>query len=196
MCPLSVRPFFFFVNDTATTEIYTLSLHDALPIWVGEQVGDRSQLGPVGLRVDGVAHRVLHPRVGGHDERSRQRGADEHQPRRSHAGAGCPPGGGASQPKTQKPRNVDSRKKAASPSIASGAPNTSPTNREYADQFMPNSNSCTSPLTTPTAPLISRMFPKKRVRRRWSGFRERYHIVCKIAMRNASPIVIGTKMKW
>src|SRR3712207_7730091 len=26
-----VRSFFF--NDTATTEIYTLSLHDALPIW-------------------------------------------------------------------------------------------------------------------------------------------------------------------
>src|SRR2546426_2266358 len=28
---LSLRSFFFF-NDTATTEIYTLSLHDALPI--------------------------------------------------------------------------------------------------------------------------------------------------------------------
>src|SRR2546429_2186455 len=27
--------FFFFFNDTATTEIYTLSLHDALPIWMG-----------------------------------------------------------------------------------------------------------------------------------------------------------------
>src|SRR2546427_13136108 len=26
------RMFFFFFNDTATTEIYTLSLHDALPI--------------------------------------------------------------------------------------------------------------------------------------------------------------------
>src|SRR6476660_10604308 len=25
---------FFFFNDTATTEIYTLSLHDALPIWL------------------------------------------------------------------------------------------------------------------------------------------------------------------
>src|SRR2546430_10271322 len=25
---------FFFFNDTATTEIYTLPLHDALPIWV------------------------------------------------------------------------------------------------------------------------------------------------------------------
>src|SRR6266571_3945362 len=25
--------FCFFLNDTATTEIYTLSLHDALPIW-------------------------------------------------------------------------------------------------------------------------------------------------------------------
>src|SRR5258708_27842570 len=29
--PLSF--FFFFFNDTATTEIYTLSLHDALPIF-------------------------------------------------------------------------------------------------------------------------------------------------------------------
>src|SRR5947207_15355282 len=29
VCPI---PFFFFFNDTATTEIYTLSLHDALPI--------------------------------------------------------------------------------------------------------------------------------------------------------------------
>ena len=28
-----VSVFFFFFNDTATTEIYTLSLHDALPIW-------------------------------------------------------------------------------------------------------------------------------------------------------------------
>src|SRR2546422_5622987 len=30
-------PFFFF-NDTATTEIYTLSLHDALPISMGQPV--------------------------------------------------------------------------------------------------------------------------------------------------------------
>src|SRR2546430_10863071 len=29
------RFLFFFFNDTATTEIYTLSLHDALPIWTG-----------------------------------------------------------------------------------------------------------------------------------------------------------------
>src|SRR5256886_14051102 len=29
----SVTLFFFFFNDTATTEIYTLSLHDALPIF-------------------------------------------------------------------------------------------------------------------------------------------------------------------
>src|SRR6266853_6217031 len=31
--------FFFFFNDTATTEIYTLSLHDALPIFAGLAVG-------------------------------------------------------------------------------------------------------------------------------------------------------------
>src|SRR5215510_12569792 len=30
--PALGSPFFFFFNDTATTEIYTLSLHDALPI--------------------------------------------------------------------------------------------------------------------------------------------------------------------
>src|SRR5450432_2796856 len=30
---------FFFFNDTATTEIYTLSLHDALPIFVGPVQG-------------------------------------------------------------------------------------------------------------------------------------------------------------
>src|SRR5256885_16764808 len=29
---LTIGFFFFFFNDTATTEIYTLSLHDALPI--------------------------------------------------------------------------------------------------------------------------------------------------------------------
>src|SRR2546430_17331567 len=34
---------FFFFNDTATTEIYTLSLHDALPILM---VGIRWQLEP------------------------------------------------------------------------------------------------------------------------------------------------------
>src|SRR5256885_11037991 len=36
--------FFFFFNDTATTEIYTLSLHDALPIYDAPlpQVGSAS----------------------------------------------------------------------------------------------------------------------------------------------------------
>src|SRR3712207_8320514 len=42
---------FFFFNDTATTEIYTLSLHDALPIWRG--VGQHRE--HVGL---GVPERV------------------------------------------------------------------------------------------------------------------------------------------
>src|SRR3974390_3641886 len=34
MCTCWLLSFFFF-NDTATTEIYTLSLHDALPIYAG-----------------------------------------------------------------------------------------------------------------------------------------------------------------
>src|SRR3712207_9582966 len=32
--------FFFFFNDTATTEIYTLSLHDALPICTCHEIKD------------------------------------------------------------------------------------------------------------------------------------------------------------
>src|SRR3712207_9266908 len=33
----SIVMMLFFFNDTATTEIYTLSLHDALPIWLGAE---------------------------------------------------------------------------------------------------------------------------------------------------------------
>ena len=35
-CRIDLGFFFFFFNDTATTEIYTLSLHDALPIQADE----------------------------------------------------------------------------------------------------------------------------------------------------------------
>src|SRR2546429_6688052 len=43
---------FFFFNDTATTEIYTLSLHDALPIWpaVFKRNGWRCLRTAVGVR--------------------------------------------------------------------------------------------------------------------------------------------------
>jgi hypothetical protein len=50
------------------------------------------------------------------------------------------------QPKIQSPRNVGSRKNAASPSIASGALKTLPTYFEYTHQFIPNWDSCTSPV--------------------------------------------------
>src|SRR5437870_6711532 len=32
----AASPFIFLFSDTATTEIYTLSLHDALPIWIDD----------------------------------------------------------------------------------------------------------------------------------------------------------------
>src|SRR5947207_3814527 len=38
---------FFFLNDTATTEIYTLSLHDALPILLRLMAADAAQLPPL-----------------------------------------------------------------------------------------------------------------------------------------------------
>src|SRR2546430_4825255 len=47
--------FFFFFNDTATTEIYTLSLHDALPICLSlskhlaHNLGNLLLLGKIGV---------------------------------------------------------------------------------------------------------------------------------------------------
>src|SRR3712207_7226997 len=40
---------FFFFNDTATTEIYTLSLHDALPIWFNDPAGIALMIGMIEL---------------------------------------------------------------------------------------------------------------------------------------------------
>src|SRR2546422_810483 len=57
---LLLFPFFFFFNDTATTEIYTLSLHDALPIYA--RIVEADPLGRERLRVErpaGPAHHVL-----------------------------------------------------------------------------------------------------------------------------------------
>src|SRR3712207_7737516 len=62
---------FFFFNDTATTEIYTLSLHDALPI-------SRRLHGGSGLRLRGLR------------DARRRRGAERHGARRV-AGRGALP---------------------------------------------------------------------------------------------------------
>src|SRR2546429_4489986 len=53
--------FFFFFNDTATTEIYTLSLHDALPISVGDRDSVAHRRGPRRRdRRAGIARGVQH----------------------------------------------------------------------------------------------------------------------------------------
>src|SRR3712207_7538258 len=45
---MGISCLFFFFNDTATTEIYTLSLHDALPI-LGDRGADRGEHGGPGV---------------------------------------------------------------------------------------------------------------------------------------------------
>src|SRR3712207_8903382 len=65
---MQCRDVFFFFNDTATTEIYTLSLHDALPIYVHHGSGWAVPADPCppGLH-DGnaVPERPCHPQAGG-----------------------------------------------------------------------------------------------------------------------------------
>src|SRR3712207_9551151 len=50
--------FFFFFNDTATTEIYTLSLHDALPIFHERSTRRREARGNEALVPDDRVLRV------------------------------------------------------------------------------------------------------------------------------------------
>src|SRR2546427_5730674 len=56
---------FFFFNDTATTEIYTLSLHDALPIWRRRaRRRDRREGGGTAVLLAGLdIHTLALPRV-------------------------------------------------------------------------------------------------------------------------------------
>src|SRR3712207_7289121 len=79
---MSLMIFYFFFNDTATTEIYTLSLHDALPIWFGDD-HDAGALGHVDERHG--RYRAHTARHGGgvrtrrdRDEQPRRRRSEEH----------------------------------------------------------------------------------------------------------------------
>src|SRR5438874_10031765 len=56
---------FFFLNDTATPEIYTLSLHDALPISAAAARARRGSRDPFGDQI--------HRRTGARDGRCRRR---------------------------------------------------------------------------------------------------------------------------
>src|SRR3712207_9061216 len=59
--------YFFFFNDTATTEIYTLSLHDALPIYRDD------------LRHEGQGRFLdLRRRLEQRDEEAHQQGGQQH----------------------------------------------------------------------------------------------------------------------
>src|SRR3712207_7914169 len=76
----------FFFNDTATTEIYTLSLHDALPICARHREGH----GDVGLRAgDEPARRLddrgdrVHPGDGLHPAREEVEGNVNRREKRS-----------------------------------------------------------------------------------------------------------------
>src|SRR2546430_7576682 len=67
------RSVFFFFNDTATTEIYTLSLHDALPICVRR-------------------HRTAEPRLQPRARDARAASGPHLRVGRGRCGPGAPPG--------------------------------------------------------------------------------------------------------
>src|SRR6266702_7498397 len=92
-----IQIFLFFFNDTATTEIYTLSLHDALPIFLPDAPDGRVR-----------GRRAPRPgRAGAHALRAHAPGCVRSRPRRAiplaratfnGRGRGGRPGAGAARP--------------------------------------------------------------------------------------------------
>src|SRR3712207_6865902 len=70
----------FFFNDTATTEIYTLSLHDALPISPGRRRGGHGRLAGV-RHPPGRDRAPGGPRLGHHGPRRSEEHTSELQSR-------------------------------------------------------------------------------------------------------------------
>src|SRR5688572_32052323 len=71
----------FFFNDTATTEIYTLSLHDALPIYPPGRRPPVPRAARVRARPSADparGHGRRHPRMAPEHPRSRARRSEEH----------------------------------------------------------------------------------------------------------------------
>src|SRR5690606_31113786 len=105
----------------------------------------------------------------------------------------CMRGETRSQPKTSTARNPLSRKNAKMPSEASADPKTSPTKREYTAQLVPNSNSITKPVATPTAKLTAKSRVKKRVSASQRGSLVRRKRPSIITICAPSPIESGGK---
>src|SRR5260370_22900883 len=82
---------FFFFNDTATTEIYTLSLHDALPICIaiddGRDAGGRRH--PGRDHQGGARAIVRERRLGGHVPGGAARSEEHTSELQSHLNLVC-----------------------------------------------------------------------------------------------------------
>src|SRR2546429_9240816 len=86
---------FFFFNDPATTEIYTLSLHDALPISAGRRAGADAP-------ARGTARRRA-ARPSGHGAAGQHRGRDGAQPGPQGHGVAADRGGRGARAGTDIP---------------------------------------------------------------------------------------------
>src|SRR2546425_11860291 len=93
-------PSFFFFNDTATTEIYTLSLHDALPILLAGRAKDVCEPGWSDGHARSPAARAPVSRA-----RGRDRAAGGGGPARP-AGELIPPHGGPRCRSLSRPRGL------------------------------------------------------------------------------------------
>src|SRR2546426_7055071 len=99
---------FFFFNDTATTEIYTLSLHDALPIWDAPRLLQRRVTRPRAVGRVPDPHGLRGGRSRG-AARGAARGREERLPRDARASDVSHRVHGAHSGGAQQPRGAGGR---------------------------------------------------------------------------------------
>src|SRR5699024_8864924 len=114
----------------------------------------------------------------------------------SHNTVRCTLGRTRPQPNNQIPIKTDSKKNAMRAYMANGAPNTSPTKREYSLQAIPNWNSWTKPVATPMMKLIMKILPQNLVIRRYCSLPVLCQAVCIATKTMPKPMVSGTIKKW
>lgn len=98
-----------------------------------------------------------------------------------------------SRPKTNRPKNVDSKKKAKTPSAARGAPKISPTNLDYSDQLVPNWNSIVIPVATPATKIMVNSLNQNRAILSYTSLPVRQYMPSMMVRIAARPMEIGGK---
>ena len=149
---------------------------------VGEQSADVVELRSAGLRVDGVTHWVLHPRVGGHDETGREHRAGGDDPDTGQVDAFREP----VPAEDPEPEKGGLQEKSGQALHGQGAAKDVTHEAGIGRPVHPELELLNKPGHHSDRNIDKEQVPKKRVRRRIPGSPDRCHMLCIMATKKAN----------